>query len=177
MGGGSATVLNVNDGRNATIMDACGALRGYARFVAKVRAYEPGRGLERAVSDAVDECIAEGVLADYFRERKAEVADMFMTEYDAERQRLLDREEGRAGMLFELVADGLLSEEEAAAKLGVDEELFSEMLAQAVVRPSRGSPPSWWTRCCSSRVPSRYPPFRFRLQQLLIVDYDQLVCE
>ena len=31
----TATVLNVNEGRNAAIMEACEALRGYAHFIAK----------------------------------------------------------------------------------------------------------------------------------------------
>lgn len=132
-----ATALNVNAGCNTAIMDACEALRGYAAFVAKVRAGMASKDLGRAVSDAIDECIAEGVLASYLRGRKAEVIDMFMTEYDAERQRELDRrdarEEGveqgikqgvrqgiRQGVeqtLAHLVESGAITADQAAAEL------------------------------------------------------------
>lgn len=127
-----ATVLDVNAGRNGDIMEACEALRGYAAFVAKVRSGMAEKGLGRAVADAVDECIAEGVLADYLRGRKAEVIDMFMTEYDAEHQRELDRrdarqegieqgiqqgmEQGAEQVLAHLVDSGAITPEQAASE-------------------------------------------------------------
>ena len=120
-------VVNVNAGHNPGIAEKCPALAAYARFVELVRVYnsERGMGLPAAVGAAIDECVAEGHLAAYFREKRAEAIDMFLTEYDPERQRALDRrdalEEGRemgvSNVLADLVKKGLLTEEQAAAEI------------------------------------------------------------
>ena len=71
-------------------------LAGYSHFVGLVREYNVVRGmpLRDAVDRAMDECIAEGHLAEYLKEKRAEVRDMFMTEFDEEKRRQLDRQEG-----------------------------------------------------------------------------------
>ena len=59
--------------------------------------------LEAAVKRAVDECIREGILEDFFRKNKAEVIAMSIFEYDEkevidyirEEERAIGREEGR----------------------------------------------------------------------------------
>ena len=59
--------------------------------------------LEAAVKRAVDECIREGILEDFFRKNKAEVIAMSIFEYDEkevidyirEEERAIGREEGQ----------------------------------------------------------------------------------
>ena len=59
--------------------------------------------LEAAVKRAVDECIREGILEDFFRKNKAEVIAMSIFEYDEkevidyirEEERAIGREEGK----------------------------------------------------------------------------------
>ena len=41
--------------------------------------------LEDAVDRAVEECIAEGILADFLKKERGEVKDVILTEYNAER--------------------------------------------------------------------------------------------
>ena len=49
--------------------------------------------LNDAVEAAVDQCIEEGVLTEYLRRQRAEVCEMFLTEYDeADERRRLENE-------------------------------------------------------------------------------------
>ena len=97
--------------------------------------------LEAAVGRAIDECIEEGVLADFLRRHRAEVISVSIYEFiDDEKflkmQRADAYEEGRAEgradgiafgefkMLYELVGDSLLSLAEAAKKANQTEEEF-----------------------------------------------------
>ena len=80
------TALNINWGRNTELMDACEPLGAYARFVHHVREYDmKNNNLKKAVDYAIDRCIAEGRLADYFRERRMEVEEMFILGDDQEK--------------------------------------------------------------------------------------------
>ena len=63
------TMLNVNDGHNLELMEHCRTLKEYAKYVARVRKYVTQNiPLEEAVTRAVDECIEEGILAEFFDE-------------------------------------------------------------------------------------------------------------
>ncbi len=59
-------VLNVNEGCNRKLMEHCQVLKEYAQYVAKVRRYTAEMELDAAVKRAVEECIAEGILEDFF---------------------------------------------------------------------------------------------------------------
>ena len=73
------------------------------KYVERVRKYLPDMELEAAVKRAVDECISEGILEDFFRKNKAEVIAMSIFEYDEkevidyirEEERAIGREEGK----------------------------------------------------------------------------------
>ena len=68
------TMLNVNDGHNLELMEHCRTLKEYAKYVARVRKYVTQNiPLEEAVTRAVDECIEEGILAEFLMKNKAEV--------------------------------------------------------------------------------------------------------
>ena len=49
------TVLNVNEGHNAELMQHCNTLNEYAQYVARVRLYAADMSLDQAVERAVDE--------------------------------------------------------------------------------------------------------------------------
>ena len=80
------TVLNINEGHNALLMEHCKTLREYAQYVAKVRKYTADLSLNEAVERAVDECIKENILADFLRKNRAEVISMSIFEYDKEEE-------------------------------------------------------------------------------------------
>ena len=93
------TVLNINYGRNAELMKQSHTLREYAQYVALVRRYKTELGLlDEAVNRAVDECIRNGVLADFLKRNRAEVVMMSIFEYNQEEEeRKLRAAERQAG--------------------------------------------------------------------------------
>ena len=102
-------MLNVNEGHNQELMEHCQTLKEYAQYVAKVRKYTSlgELSLEEAVECAVEECIKEGILAEFLIQNRAEVISMSIFEYnkDEEEKKLrkaefeAGREEGRKELL------------------------------------------------------------------------------
>ena len=78
------TQININPGYNDELMEKCSALRDYMIYVDKVRTYQKTKTLEAAINLAVDECIKEDVLSDFFKRNRAEVVSMSLFEYDKE---------------------------------------------------------------------------------------------
>jgi len=86
--------ININEGYNEDILRQCESLMGYMHFVNKVRRKKAAGMVTRdAVTEAVDECIREDVLADFFREHKNEVIDMGIYEFDEKAYERILREE------------------------------------------------------------------------------------
>ena len=94
------TVLNVNEGHNQELMEHCQTLKEYAQYVAKVRKYTSlgELSLEEAVECAVEECIKEGILAEFLIQNRAEVISMSIFEYNKdEEEKKLRKAEFEAG--------------------------------------------------------------------------------
>ena len=92
------TVLNVNEGHNADLMQHCSMLKEYAQYVARVRHYASDMPLNEAVKHAVDECIREGILAEFLTQSRNEVISMSIFEYDKElEEKKLRKAEFEAG--------------------------------------------------------------------------------
>ena len=94
------TMLNVNDGHNKALMEQCQTLKEYAQYVAKVRKYTSlgELSLEEAVECAVEECIKEGILAEFLIQNRAEVISMSIFEYNKdEEEKKLRKAEFEAG--------------------------------------------------------------------------------
>jgi len=91
------TVININRGHNKELLEKCESLKGYTIFVEKVRDKKAAEvKLEKAVSQAVEECISEGVLSDFFREHKKEIVEMGIYEFDQEMYERALREDSEA---------------------------------------------------------------------------------
>ena len=93
-------VLNVNEGHNQELMEQCQTLKEYAQYVAKVRKYTSlgELSLEEAVECAVEECIKEGILAEFLIQNRAEVISMSIFEYNKdEEEKKLRKAEFEAG--------------------------------------------------------------------------------
>ena len=106
------TVLNINYGRNAGLMKQSRTLREYAQYVALVRRYKTELGsLDEAVNRAVDECIRNGVLADFLRRNRAEVVMMSIFEYNQEEEerklRAAERQAGYASGVEQGIKQGM----------------------------------------------------------------------
>ncbi|MBO5425666.1 MAG: hypothetical protein J6A25_09145 [Lachnospiraceae bacterium] len=93
------TQININPGYNDKFLQACPILGEYSIYVDRVRRYQKEMPLADAVNKAVDECIDEGILADFLKKNKAVVKNMSIYEYDEELhiKTMMDigREEGR----------------------------------------------------------------------------------
>ena len=78
------TQYNINAKENPDILSQCRTLKEYSQFIDCIRKHQEGHDIEEAVSLAIDECIREGILADFLRSNKAEVKAMSIYEFDAE---------------------------------------------------------------------------------------------
>ncbi len=78
-------VYNINLGCNQELMKSCKSLYEYAIFVDTVRTYQKDMRFREAIQKAVDQCIKEGILADFLKKNKAEVISMGLYEYDEEK--------------------------------------------------------------------------------------------
>lgn len=92
----TAYMLNINAGHNAKIMRHCPELNGYAELIRRIRE-EQSRGIkaEEAVSHAVEQCIRDGILADYLRRLRGEAIGMLLTEFNEKEWEETVREESR----------------------------------------------------------------------------------
>jgi len=88
------TQLNINPGYNEQLKKKCPILFEYTCYVGRVRLYSEEMPLPDAVNKAVEDCIKEGILADFLRKNKAEVIYMSIFEYDEQLHERTLLEEG-----------------------------------------------------------------------------------
>ena len=109
--------LNINEGHNSKLMERCQILKEYAQYVAKVREYAGKTELDEAVEQAVNDCIQNGILAEFLRKNKSEVIAMSIFEYDKEEEeRKLRKAEYEAGR-----EEGIKEGREVGKKEGIKE--------------------------------------------------------
>lgn len=123
--------LNINEGHNSQLLEQCQILREYAQYVAKVREYAGTTDLDTAVEQAVNDCIQNGILAEFLRKNKSEVIAMSIFEYDKEEEeRKLRKAEYEAGIKVGIKVGreaGLKVGREAGLKEGI-QEIVQNML-------------------------------------------------
>ncbi|MCR4713635.1 MAG: hypothetical protein K5751_04570 [Treponemataceae bacterium] len=81
----TATVVNINPNHNTALQKKCKPLYHYVQYVGRV-ADNVQSGMENkdAVEEAVEWAVEEELLDGYFREQRAEVMAMSLTEFDME---------------------------------------------------------------------------------------------
>ena len=112
-------LLNINPGYNNDIVNACKTLSDYVIYTSRVRAYAEQMKIEDAVEQAITECIAESILADFLTRYRGEARKMSIYEYDEERQRRWDKDEGEnrfATLVSALIESGKSEDVLKAAK-------------------------------------------------------------
>ena len=93
----TATMYNLNKGKNEELLSKCQPLREYMILVDCIRENQAnGMSVKDAVDKAVVDCINDGILADFLKNHRAEVMDVCITEYNE--KTFVDgiRAEGRA---------------------------------------------------------------------------------
>lgn len=139
-------MLNINYGCNKEIMSKCQKLMEYSQLIAMIRKYYSDcvdkykrKGIVKikkevfaeAVSLAIEDAIRNNILKDVLRKNKAEVTDMFLTEFDEKDYIEGVREEGGANMIYLLVQDGTINAEIGAQKLGITVDELKHRMAKA----------------------------------------------
>ena len=86
-------VININ--KDVHILNKCKTLRDYMTFVKKVRFKMgvEGDDVRIAVTEAMDECIDEDILVDFFEKHREEVVEVSIYDYDEEEVRRVLAEE------------------------------------------------------------------------------------
>ena len=131
-------VYNINPDNNRSLKERSAVLEGYTYFVEKVRTYQKRNvGLEEAVDRAIEDCIANHVLEDFFRDRKDEVKKMTHLDYTWEkREQMIRKEEFEEGM-ERGVAEGM----ERGIERGVEKGSLQRLVNQVCSKLKRGKTP------------------------------------
>ena len=86
-------MLNVNQGHNPELMEACHTLWEYAEYTGRVRKYAKDQPIAEAVERAITECIREGGLKEFLEKNRREAKNVSIYEYDQEKHIRQEREE------------------------------------------------------------------------------------
>lgn len=110
-------VININE--DVHILNKCKTLRDYMTFVNKVRFKMgvEGDDVRIAVTEAIDECIDEDILVDFFEQHREEVVEVSIYDYD---------EEDVRRTLFEEAKEMAKEELKREAKEELTQEVFAE---------------------------------------------------
>ncbi len=78
-------VYNVNLGHSSELLESCSLLKEYAQYVEQVREYTAkGLPFAEAVEQTIDDCIRNGILADFLSKNRAEATAVCIYEYNEE---------------------------------------------------------------------------------------------
>jgi hypothetical protein len=137
----TATMYNLNKGKNDELLAKCKPLSDYMTLVNYVREYIAEGYLSKEVIDkAVERCIDEGILREFLLKHRSEVRDMLFTEFDQEGYKKVIHEEGyeegrQEGIgvgelrkVFALFTKGKLTKPDAVEESGLTEAEFDARL-------------------------------------------------
>ncbi len=132
----TATVYNINYGKNKELLEACKSLKGYSFLIKKIREYSQNLSVEHAVDKAVQECIEKDILADVLSEERSAVMLEMLTTFDEKLYEEGLREEAWAKGLSEGRAKGReqgRAEGRAEERLNTDRERQRAEIAEAAL--------------------------------------------
>jgi len=101
------TVYNINGGKNDELLDKCLVLREYMIFVDYVRdnIRESDVDLRGAIELAMDRCIKEGILRDFWLDNRADVISMLLLDYSFEKRVMMEIDDARTEGYLEGLAE------------------------------------------------------------------------
>ena len=104
----TATVYNINFGKNKELMERCKALREYAHFVQMVRTYyKECKDETESIKKAMQEAINRNYLDGYFEKEKEEVFMTTLFEIDKDIYENDLREEGERKIIIAMYQSGM----------------------------------------------------------------------
>lgn len=89
----TATMLNINRGKNTELLQKCKPLADYSDVIYIIRENIKCYGKDIGIDTGIKECIEKGLFADILVKHRAEVKGMFLTEYDEVEQIKIERAE------------------------------------------------------------------------------------
>jgi hypothetical protein len=142
----TVTMYNINYGHNKELLDACKPLMEYSWFVEEIRKIKKnGNEIGIAVDMALDSMPEDFVIRQFLLENRAEVKDVFLTEYNEQKTMAAFRDEGyeegkaegrtegieigELRTLAGLVKDGILTLADASKRMNMTEEEFTAKAA------------------------------------------------
>lgn len=124
----SATMININHGKNMELMKHCSILEQYSVFIAKIREYRNNMNLEMAIDKAVEYCIQNNILRDFLGKHRREVMNMCLTEFNEEKYGEIKKAEGLAEGRTEGLAEGLVALVQSLKPLVPDFDTLYEII-------------------------------------------------
>lgn len=138
----TVTMYNINYGHNKELLDACKPLNEYSWFVEEIRQNKRnGYEIGTAVDKALDSMPEDFVIRQFLLDNRAEVKDVFLTEYNEQKVMAGIREDayeegivegetrGILSTLAGLVKDGILTIADAAKRANMTEDEFKTKTA------------------------------------------------
>ena len=126
--------VNINPGYNEEMVEKSPTLYQYVKFVDTVRKYQKEMPFPEAVEKAIDECIKNGILAEFLRKNRAEVLRVSIFEYDEEEHMRQEREESRQEgfeQMGELIVKlNQLGRQDDILKVATDAKFREELLEE-----------------------------------------------
>ncbi len=131
----TCVMYNINPGYNDEMLKRSKVLLGYTTFVEKVRRYgRQFKELRDAVNQAMDECIAEGILEEFFTGRRQEVLDVAALDFTFERQLELTARDSREDGIEIGRADGIkIGHARGIVSMGKDFGLAKEAILEKLM--------------------------------------------
>lgn len=102
------TVYNINRNSSKTLKGRCKPLDEYCWFIDRVNELKPDMGLDRAVSQAIDEMPDGFIIAPLIKPEKAKVTMMLRTEYDQKAHDKALYDDGKAEGIAQGKAEGIV---------------------------------------------------------------------
>ena len=89
-------VYNVNKGHNEELANRSVILKEYSIFIYLIREYAKSMVRDKAILNAIDDCVRHNVLKDFLREHSSEVYNLLLGDWDIEEAAEVRYEEGIA---------------------------------------------------------------------------------
>ncbi|MBO5097220.1 MAG: hypothetical protein J6B96_02775 [Agathobacter sp.] len=126
----TATMINLNTGKNDVLLEKCKVLADYMVLINKIRVYKKKMdNIKDAVNRAVDECIQEGRLVEFLEKHRGEIMANVLTEFNEEVFVRSMKEEGREEAKLENAINllDILSDEEISMRIGLPLETVQQL--------------------------------------------------
>ena len=120
-------VININE--DVHILNKCKTLRDYMTFVNKVRLKMgvEGDNVRIAVTEAMDECIDEDILVDFFEQHREEVVEVSIYDYDEEEVRRVLAEEYAQEVAQEAAKKAFSEGEQSGKQLKIVNQIIKKV--------------------------------------------------